>query len=236
MVARIILMPVQIWSYPIVWQFISDTLPEMIFASAFTLLVSFFVQLVGVASGNGSSTSPGKVIQITAYVVYISLVGLFFVNHVASVLLYALLCCIYAALFGTCVYFCPRLMILLKPSLKRYSGLAIRLTICSFLCIVVFVVHTIGYAVNIVAPPRKVYWWFNYGALELIPSVLFLLLMHPNSAPRGATVNSASQGPTNGKPTRPPSGFAGSTRRGTETTPLHPPSSPAYGTTGDVAS
>jgi hypothetical protein len=87
MIARIILMPVQIWSYPIVWQFISDTLPEMIFASAFTLLVSFFVQLVGVASGSGSSTSPGTVIQITAYVVYLSLVGLFFVNNVASVLL-----------------------------------------------------------------------------------------------------------------------------------------------------
>lgn len=230
MVSRILLMPVAIWSYPIVWQFISDTLPEMIFASAWTLLVSFFVQLVGVASGSGTSTSPGTVIQITAYVVYTVLVGTFFVNPVASVLLYALLCCIYAALFGTCVYFCPRLLILLKPSLARYSGLAIRLTICSFLCIVVFVSHTIGYAVNIVAPPRTVYWWWNYGALELIPSALFLLLMHPSSGGRGRSPS--NQTPANGRTAagirRIPSGASAARKH--EVTPLQP-QSPAYGTT-----
>ena len=235
MLARIILMPVQIWSYPIVWQFISDTLPEMIFASAWALLVSFFVQLVGVASGSGTSTSPGTVIQITAYVVYLSLLGAFFVNNVASVLLYALLCCIYAALFGTCVYFCPRLMMLLKPSLARYQGLAIRLAICSLLCIVVFVSHTIGYAVNIVAPSRKVYWWWNYDALELIPSALFLLLMHPNPGARIATAANSQQ-PSNGKSMRrSPSEGANYTRRSGETTPLLPPSPALYTVTGSAA-
>lgn len=239
MVARIILMPVAIWSYPIVWQFISDTLPEMIFASAWTLLVSFFVQLVGVASGSGTSTSPGTVIQITAYVVYTLLVGTFFINPVASVLMYALLCCIYAGLFGTCVYFCPRLLILLKPSLEMYSGLAIRLAICSFLCIVVFVSHTIGYAVNIVAPPRTVYWWWNYGALELIPSALFLLLMHPSS---GNSRGPSTPNPTgsNGKASgirRIPSGSTNSIRRIGEAAPLHSPhQSPAYGSTATGSS
>lgn len=29
-VARIIFMPVQIWAGPLVWQFVSDTLPEML--------------------------------------------------------------------------------------------------------------------------------------------------------------------------------------------------------------
>lgn len=243
MIARITLMPVQIWAYPIVWQFISDTLPEMIFASAWVLLVTFFVQLTLVASGSGSSTSPGTVIQITAYIVYISLLGTFFVNNVASVLLYALLCCIYAALFGTCVYFCPRLLILLKPSLVRYSGLAIRLAICSFLCIFVFVSHTIGYALNIVAPPLRVYWWWNYGALELIPSALFLLLMHPSPASRAAAA-AATATSNQPRPNEKPgpavrknlSGSAGAgARRSGETTPLLPPS-PGLGTTSGTNS
>lgn len=65
MLARAILIPVQIWSWPIWWQFVGDTLPEMIFASAWTLLVTFFVQLVGVAQGTGTNTSPGIVIQAT---------------------------------------------------------------------------------------------------------------------------------------------------------------------------
>lgn len=234
MLARTILMPVQIWAYPIVWQWISDTLPEMIFASAWTLLVSFFVQLVGVASGSGTSTSPGTVIQITAYIVYLSLLGAFYVNNVASVLLYALLCCMYAALFGTCVYFCPRLLMLLKPSLERYQGLAIRLAICSFLCIIVFVSHTIGYAVNIVAPPRKVYWWWNYGALELLPSAAFLLLMHPLPGARAA-VTGTNQQQANGKTMRrSPSEGANYVRRTGETTPLLPPSPALYTTTGNA--
>jgi hypothetical protein len=200
----------------------------MIFASAWTLLVSFFVQLVGVASGSGTSTSPGTVIQITAYIVYIVLLGTFFINNVASVLLYALLCCIYAALFGTVVYFCPRLLILLKPSLSRYSGLAIRLAICSVLCVLVFVSHTVGYALNIVAPPWRVYWWWNYGALELIPSALFLILMHPNPGTRGSSSAgaTASQAPANTTTKQPvgmrksPSGSYNNVRKVGETAPL----------------
>lgn len=215
MIARIILMPVQICAYPIVWQFISDTLPEMIFASAWTLLVSFFVQLVGVASGTGTATSPGKVIQITAYIVYIVLLGTFFISPVASVLLYALLCCIYAALFGTVVYFCPQLLMLLKPSLVRYSGLAIRLAICSALCVIVFVSHTVGYALNIVAPPWRVYWWWNYGALELAPSAVFLILMHPTPAVGSSSGTSSSSSSSN----QPPITGAGMRRIGSGTNP-----------------
>lgn len=133
---------------------------------------------------------------MTAYIVYIILVLTFFINPVASVLLYALLCCIYAALFGTVVYFCPKLLILLKPSLDRYRGLTIRLGICSVLCIVVFVSHTVGYAINIVAPPRKVYWWWNYGALELLPSALFLMLMHPTSSGNQETKSHQQRSPS----------------------------------------
>lgn len=65
MIARAIMMPLQIWTWHIWWQFFGDTFPEMIFASAWTILVIFFVQLVGVAMGTGTNTSPGIVIQAT---------------------------------------------------------------------------------------------------------------------------------------------------------------------------
>ena len=65
MITRIALIPVQIWSDPIWWQFVSDTLPEMVFASAWTVLVTFFVQLVGIATGTGTNTSPELVISAT---------------------------------------------------------------------------------------------------------------------------------------------------------------------------
>ena len=65
MITRITFIPVQIWSDPIWWQFVSDTLPEMVFASAWTVLVTFFVQLVGIATGSGTNTSPELVISAT---------------------------------------------------------------------------------------------------------------------------------------------------------------------------
>lgn len=169
-------MPIQIWSEPIAWQFIGDTFPEMVFASAWTMLVSFFVQLVGLATGTGTNTSPGIVIQFTAYIVYMILVLLQLWNNVATLLLYALMCCIYSALFGICVYFLPRLTSLLYSTL--YGGLAIRLGLCTMVCIGLFLTHTIGYARLVVDPPRNVYWWWQYGCLELLPSVLFLAMMN----------------------------------------------------------
>jgi hypothetical protein len=65
MISRMIVMPLQIWADPPWYQFVSDTLPEMIFASAWTLLVTFFIQLVSIATGTGTNTSPGIVIQAT---------------------------------------------------------------------------------------------------------------------------------------------------------------------------
>jgi hypothetical protein len=162
MLSRVIVMPIQIWSDPISWQFIGDTLPEMIFASAWTMLVSFFVQLVGLATGTGTNTSPGIVIQCTAYIVYSILILLQEWNNVATLLLYSLMCCIYSALFGICVYFLPRLVTLLRSAL--HGGLAIRLGVCTIVCISLFLAHTIG-----------------YGWLELVPSILFLSMMNTMS-------------------------------------------------------
>eukprot|EP00339_Tiarina_fusa_P022660 CAMPEP_0117035142 /NCGR_PEP_ID=MMETSP0472-20121206/24973_1 /TAXON_ID=693140 ORGANISM="Tiarina fusus, Strain LIS" /NCGR_SAMPLE_ID=MMETSP0472 /ASSEMBLY_ACC=CAM_ASM_000603 /LENGTH=353 /DNA_ID=CAMNT_0004744517 /DNA_START=124 /DNA_END=1182 /DNA_ORIENTATION=+ len=198
MSARTVMIPVQIWSDPLWAQFVADTLPEMAFASAWTLLVSFFVQLVGIASGTGNTTSTGMVIQMTSYVVYVMLVATYFWNPLASVLLYALLCCIYAALLGTTLFFCPRLLTLLQPSLQRQRGLSVRLLSCTALCVFVFGGRTIGFARKVVAPPRQVSWWWQYGALELIPAVLFLVMMHRRNADgRGSGSGSAPSSGTN---------------------------------------
>lgn len=168
----------------------------MLFASAWTLLVTFFVQTVGVATGTGTNTAPGYVIQATAYCVYFSLVVMDLWNSVASVLLYALLCCIYAALFGTVVYFCPKLMMLLQPSFRNMKGLKIRLSVTSVVSIAIFFAHMIGYARLLIQPPKIIYWWWNYGALELLPAVIFLVAMHPREhrSDRGAVPSFTGSG------------------------------------------
>ena len=176
----------------------ADTLPEMAFASAWTLLVSFFVDLVGVASGTGTSKSPGVAIQVTAYMIYAILLVTYFWNNVASVLLYALLCCIYAALFGTSLYVCPRLLQLLQPSLVRHSGLSIRLATCSVLCILVYGGRTFGFARKVIvssSSQNSISWWWQYGALELVPSVTFLAMMHPRANRTSNAAGAASTPP-----------------------------------------
>mmetsp|Transcript_8974 Transcript_8974/g.11939 ORF Transcript_8974/g.11939 Transcript_8974/m.11939 type:complete len:421 (-) Transcript_8974:256-1518(-) len=190
MLARLITMPVMIWSDPLWLQFVGDTLPEMIFATAWTLMVTFFVQLVGSVTGIVTSADASIVIQATAYIVYTCLVVLELFNSVASVLLYALLCCIYAALLGSIAYFCPKLMTLLKPSLASCGrALVIRLYLCTFVCIVVFTGHMVVFAQVVIFSPQKVYWWINYGLLELIPAVIFLFLMNPTSNNRSEPNN-----------------------------------------------
>lgn len=239
MISRLILMPVQIWSDPVWWQFVGDTLPEMIFASAWTLLVSFFVQLVGIAMGVGSSHSPGIVIQATAYVVYISLITTQVWNNVASVLLYALLCCIYAGLFGTILYFGPRLISILQPSLTRNRGLAVRLLTACALLLILCAAHMVNFARLVVAPPRKVYWWYNYGILEMLPSIVFLILMHPSSHKVDRTADlskTADEESGSRKPLRRvDSGGSGTgVRSKNETTALLKGSPSSYGGTGEV--
>jgi len=105
---------------------------------------------------------------VQAYVVYCGLIITQLVDMIASVLIYALLCVIYAALFGIVIYYCPRLLSLLQPSLTRHSGLAWRLIICTILTIMVFAAHTVDYALLVVAPPKRVYWWFTYGAYRML--------------------------------------------------------------------
>jgi len=232
MISRTIAIPIQIYSDPLWLQLIADTFPVMAFATAWTWLVSFFVQLVGVALGtninanlgsaggatigaiSGSGGGPNStayrpfvtidtVIQITAYMVYALLIISFtvFRRIAAAVLLYALLCCVYATLLGMGLYFCPRLLGLLLPGLggKWHSPLALRLVACSAVCLLVFAAHTFSFARKVVqstGPSSHMgngpYWWFQYGALEFVPGVLFLALLHPKRTTTAPSNNSGN--------------------------------------------
>jgi hypothetical protein len=192
--------------------------------------ISVFVQLVGIATGTGTDTSPGIVIQATAYVVYIALIGTQIWNSVASILLYALLCCIYAALFGTVVYFCPRLLALLQPSLVRHRGLAIRLSVCTLLCIIVFGAHTVGSRAGGGTASHK------SGGGRMARWAPYSWIMHPstNKADRNVLLSPASDEPSTrrkGSIKRSDSGSSASgLKRSSETTSLlKGPAS--YGTT-----
>lgn len=144
------------------------------------LLVSFFVQLVGTASGTLMYTGPSIVMQLIGYAVYAILCVTYLWNDGASVLLFALLCCIYAALFSTLIYFGPRLVGLLRPSLAQRSGLAVRLIASCVMCLVIFAARTVFMARMVVDPPKEESWWWNYGCMELFPSAALLIMMHPN--------------------------------------------------------
>lgn len=222
MASRTIAIPIQVYNDPLWIQLIADTFPVMAFATSWMWLVSFFIQLVGVAMGTnisanlgsggvasiGSTSGPGggpnsnsnpsatidTVIQITAYCIYGFLVIAFsvFGRIAAAVLLYALLCCVYATLLGMGMYFLPRLYGLVLPTLrdKWQSPLALRLAACTSVCLLVFAAQTFSFARKVVqsTTPKSEklngpYWWFQYGALELVPGFLFLVLLHPKLVP-----------------------------------------------------
>lgn len=185
-------MPLQIWSDPMILQFVCDSLPEMIWACAWSTICGFFVEMVGIATGGVTNNAPGVVMLLTALSLYFCLVLLQLENSVASVLLYALFCCIYAALLGTVIYFSAKLWTILKPSLENHPGALIRLMISCGACIALFGAHVVTYAQQVILTPSKVYWWWHYGALELLPSIVFLVIMKVGSKREGPEASSSS--------------------------------------------
>ena len=88
------------------------------------------------------------------------------------------MCCIYATLFAVVIYFCPRLINLMRPSLQRHRGLAVRLIVATSVCILIFGIHCINYARLVIAPPRKVYWWYQYGSYYDTTCAIFPVCKH----------------------------------------------------------
>jgi len=140
----------------------SRTLPDMCFASAFSLLVLFYAQLAGTASGGGPQglsyiLTRRRLFQTANVVVYAIYTLLFiftaFVPHVPYALfqtyIWSMLCLIYATLLGTLSYFGPQLLKLLRPSLARRSALAMRLSTTCIVCAAVFLSRTVCFAIAV---------------------------------------------------------------------------------------
>jgi hypothetical protein len=182
LLSRIIFVPIQnsTWDGEMI-QLVAETLPQLMFASAWALLVAFFSNLVATASGAVSSNKPSLLIHIAVYLMYVVLVVWYWWNDAAAVLLYALLCIVYASLFGTLVYFGPKLVALLQPSLERLSGLSIRLITCCTVGTLVFLLQAISLALTVVSPDTQSHFWITEGCFELLPASMLLLMMHPST-------------------------------------------------------
>lgn len=185
LLSRVVFIPIQNKCDGQMIQLVAETLPQLMFASAWALLVAFFVNLVGTASGGVSSNKPSLLIHIAVYLMYTIIVIWYWWNDAAAVLLYALLCIIYATLFGTLVYFGPKLVTLLQPSLERQSGLSVRLITCCTVGILVFLLQAISLARTVVTPSAQQHLLITYGFLELLPSTCLLIMMHPSSHNKG---------------------------------------------------
>lgn len=182
LLSRLIFIPLQQFSSGAMMALVSETLPQLAFASAWALLVTFFVHLVGTASTGStlSSNKPSLLLHIAVYLAYIVLVVWYWWNDAAAVLLYALLCIIYGSLFGTLVYFGPKLIAILQPSLERQSGLQVRLISCCLVGTLVFLLQAISLARTVVTPSAQQHFYITYGIFELLPACLLLVMMHPS--------------------------------------------------------
>jgi len=179
--SRTALLPVEFFAGSAYWRMLAETFPQMSFASAWTLFVSFLAQLVDTALGTGIYTQPRLMIQMIAYGIYVLLAVFALHKNEAFVLIYGFLCLVYTTLFGIILFYGPRLIAVLQPNLLRRSGLAFRLIVCCILCIVAFAAKAVDLARHIFKPPDQEKSWLKYGLLELFPTVVILIMMHQNS-------------------------------------------------------
>jgi len=208
---------------------LARTLPFLIFASAFSLLVLFYAQLAGTASSGGPRglslilLRPGyfRNGNIFFYFVYFILLLLTLIypgklsQNIFQSVLWVILSVLYFTLLALLVYFGPVLVGLLRPSLEKRSGLAIRLIAMSILCCLVFLSRAISFGlavgheeiefthsvfgmqlINIDRenkPHLFVQDCLGYTIIELVPSLLILFMMHqkrrlPSTQPVGDDV------------------------------------------------
>jgi hypothetical protein len=215
---RTMLFPLLIYSYyheevTRTLEIMADSLPLVAFGATWAWLVNFFVQLVVTASGSYSPTTTDTTnaseddkgmslttaLQGTAYGVYSCLLVSYFLYHeAAAVLLYALLCCVFAALMGTWVFVCPKLIVLLQPLEDFRKLLAVRLWISCFGVFVVLLGETIALArqVLLVFSFSERPLWILYGGLELLPAVTLLVMMHTHGS--SSSTDSSNDAVANG--------------------------------------
>ncbi len=152
------------------------SVPDLAFATSYSLLVVFYAQLAGTASAGGpkglslflSQRSVFKKANLVIYTLYFVMLGLAYLN-VIPLLLYemanwVLLWALYGSLLFVLTYFGPMLVRLLGPSLTKPSsqGLAVRLVgmciVCTlvflsrFLCFTLAIMHSDGRYTNGLVP------------------------------------------------------------------------------------
>lgn len=190
------------------------TLPNLVFASAFSLLVLFYAQLAGTASSGGPKglslilLRPGyfRNGNIFVYVVYAILLLLTIIypgklsENIFQSVLWVILSTLYFILLTLLAYFGPVLVGLLRPSLEKRSGLAIRLIAMCILCFFIFLSRAISFAFAVghkeiefthsvfgfqlvdIESDNKPHLFLQdclgYAVIELLPSLLILMMMH----------------------------------------------------------
>ena len=138
------------------------TLPDLVFASTFSLLVLFYAQLAGTASGGPKGLSiillqPGyfRNVNIIVYIGYFVLLlfTLFypgdFSQKIFQSAVWLFLSVLYFILLVILAYFGPVLVNLLRPSLAKRSDLAIRLVAMCILCYIIFLSRCISFALGV---------------------------------------------------------------------------------------
>lgn len=190
------------------------TLPDLVFASAFSLLVLFYAQLAGTASGGGPRGLSlillrpgyfrnGNIIVYVGYFVLLFLTVLYpgsLSQHIFQSVVWLVLSVLYFVLLALLAYFGPVLVSLLRPSLDKRSGLAIRLIAMCIICSLIFLSRGISFASAVIHddirfthgsvpihlvkidtesdPDVFLQDCVGYVLLEIIPSLAILFMMH----------------------------------------------------------
>lgn len=190
------------------------TFPDLAFFTAFSLLVLFYAQLAGTASGSGPRGLSiillrpgyfrnGNVILYVSYLILLCITTLFpgqLSRKVFQSLVWLFLCVLYLLLFSALAYFGPVLVNLLRPSLAKRSGLAIRLIGMCIICSLIFISRGVSFGaagffsdikyrhgfipsaiINVNTESEPLVFVrdnIGYTLLEVIPSLAILFMMH----------------------------------------------------------
>jgi hypothetical protein len=188
---RSVLLPIEIMETSSFWKIIAVTLPDITFALAWTLIVSFFAQLVATVSGFTVFRLRWNAVVLMASFTYIILVLVCLWRSDLDILLYGLFCFWYGSLFCTILYVGPRLVSILQPNLTLRSGLAIRLVLCTIICLLSFFARLIFLIFRMIRWSYVSTFWISYGAIELFPSIVILAMMYSTRPQKGSLSQNA---------------------------------------------
>jgi len=140
------------------------SVPDLAFATSYSLLVVFYAQLAGTASAGGpkglslllSQRGLFGIANAVIYTFYFFMLGLAYLSVIPLLLFeivnWVLLCALYGSLLFVLTHFGPMLVRLLGPSLTKPSsqGLALRLVAMCLVCTLVFLSRVLCFGLAII--------------------------------------------------------------------------------------